>query len=173
MVGAARTGDHRACAAAPPGKNVGVDLRLVGERESGQRRPLVTLRRVVMSVLLAVAAVGMYVVTTMHDDSPTGGARSRTVKSVSPKPGTIQPRQIEIFAELDPSYRGQLAINGTTIPDDQLAVIQGLNRISYTPREGREIERLPAGLNCAVVRFQPVPGAAGQPGSYRWCFSVQ
>jgi hypothetical protein len=152
---------------------VGVDLRLVGERESGQRRRLVTLRRVVMSVLLAVATIGMYVVSTMHDDSPTGGARSRTVKSVSPKPGTIQPRQTEIFAELDPSYRGQLAINGTTIPDDQLAVIQGLNRIAYTPGEGREVERLPAGLNCAVVRFQPVPGAPGQAGSYRWCFSVQ
>ncbi len=160
-------------AAALSGKNGDVNLRLVAEQEHGQRQRLVTLRRVVMSVLLAVATIGMYVVSTMHDDSPTGGARSRTVKSVSPEPGTIQPRQTEIFVELDPSYRGQLAINGTSIPDDQVAVVQGLNRISYMPGAGREVERLPAGLNCAVVRFQPLPDAPGQPGSYRWCFSVQ
>jgi hypothetical protein len=150
-----------------------VPFRVVSERPQSERRPLVTPRRVVLSVLLAVAAVGMYVVSTMHDDSPTGGARSRIVKSVYPTPGSIQPRQTEVSVELDPSYVGSLAINATTIPDDQLSVIRGLNRISYTPGEGREIERLPAGLNCAVVRFHPVAGAPGQPGSYRWCFSVQ
>ena len=159
--------------AALTGNNGGVVLRVVTEQDQPQRRRLVTLRRVVVSVLLAVAAVGMYVVSTMHDDSPTAGARSRTVKSVSPRPGSIQLRQTEISVELDTSYSGGLAINGTTIPDDQLAVVQVLNRLSYTPRKGREIERLPAGLNCAVVRFRPVPGAPGQPGSYRWCFSVQ
>ncbi len=154
-------------------KNGAMGLHVVTAEKQPQRRPLVTLRRVVVSVLLAVATVGMYVVSTMHDDSPTAGARSQTVKSVSPRPGSIQPRQTEVSVELDTSYSGSLSINGTTIPDDQLAVIRGLNRISYTPREGREIERLPAGLNCAVVRFQPLPGAPGQPGSYRWCFSVQ
>ena len=127
----------------------------------------------VLSALLAVAVGSLYLASRLHDDSLSAGVRSRVVKTVSPRPGTIQPRQTEILVELDTSYTGALAINGATIPDDQLSVIQGLNRISFTPRAGREIEVLPAGTNCAVVRFQPLPGAPGQPGSYRWCFSVQ
>jgi len=133
----------------------------------------VTLRRVVFVVLLAVAGGSLYLAGNLHDDSLTAGARSGVVRSVSPRPGSIQLRQTEVQAELDSTYTGELAINGTAIPDDQLAVIPGLNRISYTPGAGREIEVLPAGNNCAVVRFRPVAGTSGQPGSYRWCFSVQ
>jgi hypothetical protein len=128
---------------------------------------------VVLVALLAVAGGSLYLAATLHDDSHTAGARSRVVRSVSPQPGSIQVRQTEVQVELDNTYTGELAINGTTIPDDQLAVIPGLNRISYTPGSGREIETLPAGSNCAVVRFRPVAGTNGQPGSYRWCFSVQ
>ena len=133
----------------------------------------ITLRRVVFAVLLAVAGGSLYLAATLHDDSLTAGARSGVVRSVSPKPGSIQLRQTEIQAELDSTYTGELTINGTPIPDDQLAVIQGLYRISFTPGAGREIEALPAGDNCALVRFRPVAGTNGQPGSYRWCFSVQ
>ena len=133
----------------------------------------ITLRRVVLVALLAVAGGSLYLAATLHDDSLTAGARSGVVRSVSPQPGSIQVRQTEVQVELDNTYTGELAINGTTIPDDQLAVIPGLNRISYTPGAGREIETLPAGSNCAVVRFRPVAGTNGQPGSYRWCFSVQ
>ncbi|MDQ3569049.1 MAG: hypothetical protein M3396_00180 [Actinomycetota bacterium] len=133
----------------------------------------ITLRRVVTLVLLAVAGASLYLASALHDDSLTGGARSRVVKTVSPRPGSIQLRQTEILVELDSGYSGELLINGTLIPDDQLSIVQGLNRITYTPRAGREVEVLPAGHNCAVVRFRPVAGSTGQPGSYRWCFSVQ
>jgi len=133
----------------------------------------ITPRRVVFAVLLAVAGGALYLASTLHDDSLTAGVRSGVVKSVSPRPGSIQLRQTEVQAELDSSYAGELLINGTLIPDDQLAVVPGLNRISYTPGAGREIATLPAGNNCAVVRFRPLPGSAGQPGSYRWCFSAQ
>jgi len=133
----------------------------------------ITLRRVVFAVLLAVAGGSLYLAGTLHDDSLTAGARSRVVRSVSPSPGSIQLRQTEVQVELDSTYAGELAINGTPIPDDQLAVIPGLQRISYTPGAGREIEALPAGSNCAVVSFRPLAGTNGQPGSYQWCFSVQ
>ena len=126
-----------------------------------------------MVALLAVAGVSLYLAVTLHDDSQTAGARSGVVRSVSPQPGTIQLRQTEIQVELESTYTGELAINGTPIPADQLALIPGLNRISYTPGAGREIERLPAGSNCAVVTFRPLAGTNGQTGSYRWCFIVQ
>ncbi len=133
----------------------------------------ITPRRVVVVALLALAGGALYMAATLHDDSLTAGARSGVVRSVSPRPGSIQLRQTEVQVELDSTYAGELAINGKPIPDDQLAVIQGLNRISYTPGIGREIEALSAGSNCAVVRFRPLAGTDGQPGSYRWCFSVQ
>ncbi len=125
------------------------------------------------AALLAVAGASLYVAGTLHDDSPTAGARSRVVKTVSPRPGSIQPRQTEILVELDTGYQGELSVNGSSIPDDQVSVIQGLNRITFTPRPGQEVEALPAGVNCVVVRFRPLPASPGQPGSYRWCFSVQ
>lgn len=165
---------HDSCgpASGGTGKNGGVPLRLVNRPRPTTRR-LVTLRRVVFAALLILAGFSLYLAGTLHDDSPTAGARSRVVKTVSPRPGSIQPRQTEILVELDTGYEGDLSVNGTPIPDDQLNVIQGLNRITYTPRPGREIEALPAGVNCAVVRFRPLASSPGQAGSYRWCFSVQ
>lgn len=139
---------------------------------SARTRPrLVTVPRVVMSLLLALAGGAIYLSTTLVDESPPR-LRPTAVKAVSPEPGSNQLHQTEIFAELTTSYRGRLAVNGKPIPDDQLQVIQGLNRISFTPGKGREIEALPAGANCAVVSFDPVPGATGEPGSFRWCFNV-
>ena len=152
-------------------------MTLRKNRSGPENRPVgfgpLTVRRVVTLVLLAVAGASLYLASALHDDSLTDGARSRVVKTVSPRPGTIQLRQTEILVELDSGYSGELMINGTLIPDDQLSVVQGLNRITYTPRAGREVEVLPAGHNCAQVRFRPAAGSAGQPGSYRWCFSVQ
>lgn len=135
-------------------------------------RRLFTPRRVVSSVLLALAFAGLYLAFILHDDSPNARLRPQAVRTVSPEPGTLQLRQTEIFAELQPTYRGTLAVNGTTIPDDQLDVIEGLNRVSFTPGEGRELESLPPGRTCAVVTFELVTDPDTEPGSFRWCFNV-
>ncbi len=133
---------------------------------------LFTTRRVVSSVLLAVAFAGMYMAFILHDDTPNPKLRPSAVRTVSPEPASLQLRQTEIFVELQPAYRGTLAVNGTTIPDDQLDVIVGLNRYSFTPGEGREISELPPGRTCAVVTYELVTDVNAEPGSYRWCFNV-
>ncbi|MDP9388248.1 MAG: hypothetical protein M3Q48_10160 [Actinomycetota bacterium] len=133
---------------------------------------LFTLRRIVTSVLLAVAAAGFYVGFSLHDDAPNPRLRPQAVRTVSPLPGTLQLRQTEIFVELEPAYRGTLSVNGTPIPPDDLNVIEGLNRFSFTPGAGRQIEMLPPGRTCAAVTFQLVTDPAAEPGSYRWCFNV-
>ncbi len=133
---------------------------------------LFTPRRLVSSVLLAVAFVGLYMAFILHDDSPNPKLRPQAVRTVSPDPGTLQLRQTEIFAELQPAYRGTLSVNGTVIPDDQLDVIDGLNRISFTPGEGRELEELPPGRTCAEVSFEQITDPDVEPGRYRWCFNV-
>ena len=133
---------------------------------------LFTVRRVVSSLLLSVAFVGMIAAFMMHDDSPNPRLRPRAVRAVSPDPGSLQLRQIEIFAELDPLYRATLSVNGTEIPNDQLDVIEGLNRYSFTPSEGKEIDELPPGRTCAVVTFDQAANPGADPGSFRWCFNV-
>jgi hypothetical protein len=133
---------------------------------------LFTPRRVVSSILLAAAFAGLYLAFVLHDDSPNPKLRPAAVRTVSPEEGTLQLRQTEIFAELQPNYRGTLRVNGTPIPDDQLDVIDGLNRISFTPAEGREIEELPPGRTCAIVEYEQITDPNVEPGQYRWCFNV-
>ena len=133
---------------------------------------LFTPRRVVSSVLLAFAFTGLYLAFVMHDDSPNPRLRPSAVRTVSPEPASLQLRQTEIFVELQPAYRGALAVNGIPIPDDQLDVIVGLNRYSFTPGEGQEIDQLPPGRTCAVVTYERVTYLNAEPGSYRWCFNV-
>ena len=137
-----------------------------------RKERLVTLPRVVISVLLAFAFAGLYVAFTMHDDSPNPRLRPAAVRAVSPLPASLQLRQTEIFIELAPQYRGTLAINGIPIPDDQIDVIEGLNRYAFTPGEDKEITELPAGRACADVDYTPVSEGSGVAGSYRWCFNV-
>lgn len=133
---------------------------------------LFTFRRVVSSLLLAGAFAGFVVAFIMHEEKPELAAKPRQVTAVSPEPGTLQLRQTEIFVELDPSYKGSLSINGTLIPDDQLDVIGGLNRISFTPGKDKELRSLPPGRNCSEVIFEPAVGAGADAGRYRWCFNV-
>jgi len=133
---------------------------------------LFTVRRVVSAVLLTVAFVGMVAAFMMHDDTANPRLRPRAVGTVSPEPDSLQLRQTEIFVELDPLYSATLAINGTTVPDDQLDVIKGLNRYSFTPGKGKEIDELPPGRNCAVVTFDQAASPGADPGSFRWCFNV-
>ena len=136
------------------------------------REKLFTLPRIIISVLLALAFAGLSVAFTMHDDSPNPRLRPRAVRTVSPLPASLQLRQTEIFVELAPEYTGTLAVNGIPIPDDQLDVIEGLNRYSFTPGAEKEIEELPPGRACAVVTYTSVAAAAQSSGNYRWCFNV-
>lgn len=139
----------------------------------GTRDRIVTVPRMVMSVLLAFALASLYVAFSEHDESPNPRLRPSAVRTVSPLPASLQLRQTEIFVELAPQFTAALTVNGIPVPDDQLDVIEGLNRYSFTPGEGKEIERLPPGRACAVVDYTPVAGAEGATGgSYRWCFNV-
>ncbi|MEO7836299.1 MAG: hypothetical protein ABIS21_01505 [Acidimicrobiales bacterium] len=138
----------------------------------GTTDKLVTLPRVVMSVLLAFSLAALYMAFTLHDDSPNPRLRPQAIRAVSPQPGSLQLRQTEIFVELAPEFRGALSVNGTPVPDDQLDVIEGLNRYAFTPGTGKEIEELPPGRACAVVDYTPVDGSAPPAGTFRWCFNV-
>ncbi len=136
----------------------------------GSRR-LFTVRRLVISLLLAVSVAAIYVAFTLHETSPEA-FRPRAVSVVFPEPGTLEVRQTTIFYELAAGYAGTLRIGRVEIPPDQLDVIEGLNRISFTPGEGKEIEALDPGLQRVTAIFWPSAEGRDAALSYTWRFNV-
>jgi len=136
------------------------------------KKPLITPRRLLYTLALTVAAVAL-VVAFMGHPEPTKPSRPRAIVALSPGEGDTDIRQTEVFAELDPSFDGELVINGTVIPKDQEDRLQTGNvRIGYTPGKGKEIGSFPAGRNCAVIRYWPTSEGEASATSYSWCFNL-
>ncbi|HET9444012.1 MAG TPA: hypothetical protein VFO65_11855, partial [Acidimicrobiales bacterium] len=90
-----------------------------------------------------------------------------------PAAGTVFVRQGAIAVELGFGYDGELSVNNRPIPDDQVDRIAGINRLSFTPGPGKELEALPEGRNCVSVTFWTTAAgreSAGRP--FSWCFTA-
>ncbi|HUP85151.1 MAG TPA: hypothetical protein VM143_05725 [Acidimicrobiales bacterium] len=129
-------------------------------------RPMLT------TALLGVAAFLLYVgVQSQSEEEPP--VRPTGVRLEFPKRGAIALRQDAIGAELDFGYEGRLSIDQRVIPDDQLDVISGINRVSFTPGTDKEIVSLDEGRHCVSLTYwRSVTGedTAGRP--YIWCFTA-
>lgn len=137
--------------------------------------PLFTRRRLVMSVLLAGAAAALIAAFTMHEEPRPVVYTNAAVRAVSPKPGEHATQRSTVFIELQPGYglRTLRFDGGTQVGAQELDVITGLNRYSYTPAEGKQIERLDAGRTCAQVEFVDDTQAGAALQEFSWCFVVQ
>lgn len=95
-----------------------------------------TRQRIVISLLLAAAVVGL-VVAFQSSQEPEDVViqRDSRVLAVFPKEGGTILRQDTIYAEITFPYTGVLHVDGVEIPDPQLQRIQvgSATRISYTP----------------------------------------
>jgi len=130
------------------------------------------LRPLAITGVLAVAALSLYVGLQAKAEEPPP-VRVAGLIRIFPQPGTVALRQDAFGAELEFGYEGRLEINGHAIPDDQLDRIAGINRLSYSPGEGKEITALPEGRNCVDVYFWRAStgeASAGPPRS--WCFTA-
>jgi hypothetical protein len=120
-------------------------------------------RRALYALLLSIAAVA----AVMAPDRPVA------VVAVSPVEGATEPRQTTLFAELDPTFSGELSFQGRAIPMDQLDIIQTGNvRLSFTPGPGKEFSAFPPGRNCAEVTFFPKAEGQASTSTYSWCFTL-
>ncbi|HEX7166635.1 MAG TPA: hypothetical protein VF230_06620 [Acidimicrobiales bacterium] len=134
-------------------------------------RPL--LFRIVSGVALVVAALAMFLAFDRGRDEEPPVRRGAIVR-VFPQPNTVALRQDAVGVELAFGYTGSITIDRRVIPDDQLDVVPGINRVSFTPGDGKEIEELDEGRHCATVEYRSAspdatPGAA-TPRDYTWCF---
>jgi hypothetical protein len=144
------------------------------------RRPFITRRRVVISVLLAGCAVGLvYGASIGRPDNKPIVYTDPAIKSLTPQPGEAAPRQARIGVTLNAAYTlaqqntSGMSINGQGIPQDEIDVVAGLNQFFYTPGPGKEVSSLPPGRNCATLMIKRVSDPADNGHPYGWCFQSQ
>jgi len=157
--------------------------------QAGRVRGLVTRRRLVSSVALAIAA-SLLVLGFWESEEPGVELRQNRpapVLRVFPVEGAASLRQEPIGAQLGDDFTGELEVDGRAIPLDQLerpepiqgdnspAVrgLSGLNQVSFTPGAGKDISSLEPGSHTARLLFWPkVGGSREQAEVYSWSFSA-
>jgi DUF971 family protein len=134
---------------------------------------VLSARRLVITLLLALSVGGIVWAFTMHEETEPVRITHAAVKVVSPEAGEqTVPRQSTVFIELEPDYAlDALQLQGQAVGGDDLQHLAGLNRWSFTPGEGKTIEKLPGGRTCAVAEFHRISGE-GSADRYSWCFFV-
>lgn len=146
-----------------------------------------TRTKVVVVVVLAVAIAALvlgYLTTADGDDdgaevtgAPGLGQRDPDgVDALIPPDGSEVLGQEQIGIDLAPGWTGELLLlpgNGqaTTLPDDQLETDE-LNRTTFTPGEGKAIERLSGDYCIAATIWDRVEGRDATQRTVNWCFSA-
>ena len=137
---------------------------------------MITPRRIVITVLLAVAFGGFFYAFNQPTNNQQPAIKDVAVKRVMPAPGDRVLHQSEVAVDLDTAYTGVLVSIGprsapVPIPEDQqVHTLVGLNRVSFTPGPGKELTRLPEGHICAVVEFWETTQSRDHSRTYTWCF---
>ena len=133
---------------------------------------MITGRRIVISLLLAIAGAGFFYAFTRPTDNQQPALRDPAVKRVTPPPGDRVLRQSEIRIELAAGYTAVLSVDRRRIPEDQTDKVDGAYWYSFTPGEGKEFKELSPGRHGAAAELwdTTVPDATHR--NYSWCFEV-
>lgn len=133
---------------------------------------MITFRRVVISVLLGLAFAGFFYAFTRETDNQQPALRDTAVRHVEPAPGDRVLRQSVIAVDLAPGYTGVLSIDDRRIPEDQTERILGLNRVAFTPGEGKDIKELEPGPHKVTVELWDTTIPDAPHRTYSWNFEA-
>ena len=129
------------------------------------------LRRSLYGVAVIVACFSLFLAFDRGRDEAPPVVRGPVLR-VFPEPGTVALRQDAIGADLAFGYDAAIEVDTRPIPDDQLDHVTGINRLSFTPGEGKEIERLAEGRHCVALRYFTAGQQPEQGKPYSWCFTA-
>ena len=144
--------------------------------------PMVTPRRIAITVVLAAALFGIVYAAT----SSVGGDADRApvlsvVEERFPPAETIALQQDAVGVDLAPGWTGRLTIGGVEIPPDQINCFDcpapetgpdPLNRVFFRPGPGKAYEVFPTGRLCATAVIWPETIGPEQSQQVEWCFRV-
>ena len=134
--------------------------------------------RVLIAGLVAVACLALYFGITATDtgdgDGGAATARRDVVEHLIPRPGDEVLRQAELGIDLAPGWEGALSLNGVDIPTEELRLVPQQNQVFFTPGEGKAVERLLAGPNCASVTAwrSSLGRGTAEDQIITWCFDA-
>lgn len=134
-------------------------------------------RLLVISMVVAACIAlyaGVRATDTGDSDPVTVSGRPDVVEHLVPGAGDEVIRQAELGIDLAPGYEGALAVNGVEIPTEELRLVPEQNQVFFTPSDGKVVERLNAGPNCAeaIVWKASVGRGTADDQSFRWCFEA-
>jgi hypothetical protein len=118
-------------------------------------------------------ALGVGILVT-DTQGPDGTTQSEIVEHLIPKADDEILRQSELGIDLAPGYDGTLAVNGVDIPVEDQRRVPEQNQVFFTPGEGKAVEQLLAGPNCATATVWKAvdgPGTANDR-TFTWCFEA-
>ena len=123
----------------------------------------------VLALIVAAGALYLAFTTGRDEEAPV---RQGAVLRVFPRPETVALRQDAIGADLAFGYVATITVDARVIPDDQLDIVEGINRVSFTPGPEKEIEQLDEGQHCATISYRESQDPESAARSYRWCFTA-
>jgi hypothetical protein len=134
--------------------------------------------RLLISGLIALAFLALFLGIRATDSG--GGrdvsvsGRADVVEELIPRTGDEVLRQAERGIDLAPGYEASLLVNGVEIPTDELRLVPEQNQVFFTPAEGKAVEQLRAGPNCAsaVVWKSSLGRGTANDMSFTWCFDA-
>jgi len=152
---------------------------------AGLRYPTRTKVVIVAVLAVAIAALVLAYLTTVEGEGgnatvtgqpPVGERDPDGVEALIPPRGAEILGQEQVGIDLAPGWTGELLLlpgNGqaATIPEDELEVDE-LNRITFTPGEGKAIDRLSGDYCIAATIWDRVEGRETTQRTENWCFSA-
>jgi len=155
----------------------------------GRIRGLVTTRRVVSSLVLAIAAALLVIGLQESQDGGSAVRQSRpaAVLRVFPAEGAAALRQEPIGAQLADDFTGELEVDNQPIPLDQTdrpvpvssdnspapRGLSGLNQVSFKPDAGKVISSLsPGGHVARLLYWNKIGETRDQALVYSWSFTA-
>ena len=136
------------------------------------RPPIVTPRRIVISVLVAFAVALLVFAVNLHHDNPPPVFTNPAVEATYPNAGDLDLRQARIGIDLKSGYTTELSLDGQPIPKDQVEVVVGLDQYFYQPGPGTATGALAPGRHCVRADITNVTAPNEPQTSYAWCFQV-
>ena len=121
-----------------------------------------------LGLALAVVAIGAIVF------APSGELTDvpEVLESYSPENESTVLRQIEVEIDLPVSYELVLVIDGVTIPESEINVIEETGKFTWRPSDTTIIPEWSVGLHTVWVRWDRGTGLP-DPGEWIWSFRVQ
>jgi hypothetical protein len=141
---------------------------------TGYSRRFKLLAAVMLTVAFG-ALVLAYQRVSDDDGDPIvrSGGTDAFVEALLPARDSQVVQQTTVGIDLASGWDGTLVVDGREIPPDQLVRRPELNRVEFTPGEGKMVSALPAGRQCVqAIVWETRVGRAGGSRDVRWCFDV-